>query len=60
LNFTLAVEGVDTAIVGTTKPGRWKENAEMLEQIDFSEKDFKRIRERWAELSEGKNWKGQV
>lgn len=60
LNFTLAVEGVDTAIVGTTKPGRWKENAEMLEQIDFSEKDFKSIRERWAELSEGKNWKGQV
>ncbi len=60
LNFTLAIEGVDTAIVGTTKPGRWKENAEMLEQIDFSEKDFKRIRERWAEISDGKNWKGQV
>lgn len=60
LNFTLGVEGVDTAIVGTTKPGRWKENADMLKQIDFSEKDFKRIRERWAELSDGKNWKGQV
>ncbi len=60
LNFTLAVEGVDTAIVGTTKPGRWKENAEMLEQIDSSEKDYQRIRERWAELSDGKDWKGQV
>lgn len=59
-NFTLAIEGVDTAIVGTTKPGRWKENAEMLEQIDFSEKDFHRIRERWQELSDGKDWKGQV
>lgn len=60
LNFTLSVEGVDTAIVGTTKPGRWKENAEMLGQIDFGEKDFQRIRERWQEISEGKNWKGQV
>lgn len=60
LNFTLAIESVDTAIVGTTKPRRWKENAEMLMQIDFSNKDFKRIRERWTELSDGKNWKGQV
>ncbi len=60
LSFTLAVDGVTTAIVGTTKPGRWKENAEMLVQIDFSEKDFKRIRERWQELSAGKDWKGQV
>ncbi len=60
LNFTLAIEGVDTAIVGTTKPGRWKENAEMLEQIDFSEKDSQQIRERWQEISEGKNWKGEV
>ncbi len=60
LNFTLAVEGVDTAIVGTTKPNRWQENAEMLEQTDFSAKDFQRIRERWQEISEGKDWKGQV
>ncbi len=60
LNFTLAIEGVDTAIVGTTKPSRWQENADMLEQIDFSEKDFKRIRERWLEISDGKDWKGQV
>ncbi len=60
LSFTLSVEGVDTAIVGTTKPSRWQENAEMLEQIDFSEKDFSRIRERWQEISDGKNWVGQV
>ena len=60
ISFTLSVEGVDTAIVGTTKPGRWKENAEMIEQIDFSKKDFQKIRERWSEISEGKNWKGQV
>jgi aryl-alcohol dehydrogenase-like predicted oxidoreductase len=60
LSFTLAVDGVTTAIVGTTKPSRWQENADLLEQIDFGEKDFKRIRERWQEISEGKNWKGQV
>ncbi len=60
LSFTLSVEGVATAIVGTTKPGRWQENAEMLEQIEFSEKDFQRIVERWQEISEGKDWKGQV
>ncbi|MCB1024641.1 MAG: aldo/keto reductase [Acidobacteria bacterium] len=60
LSFTLAIDGVDTAIVGTKKPGRWKENAEMLGQVDFGDKDFKRIRERWQELSEGKHWIGQV
>ena len=60
LGFTLAIEGVDTAIVGTTKPSRWQENAEMLKQIDFGLEDFRRIRERWQELSEGKDWKGQV
>lgn len=60
VSFTLSVEGVHTAIVGTTKPSRWQENADNLEQIDFSEKDFQRIRERWQEISEGKDWKGQV
>jgi len=59
LKFTLAVEGVTTAIVGTTKPSRWKQNAEMLDQIDFPTEDFRRVRERWEELV-GKDWKGQV
>ncbi len=60
LNFTLSVEGVTTAIVGTTKPNRWQENIDMLEQMDFTAQDFQRIRERWQEILEGKNWKGQV
>lgn len=60
LNFTLAIDGVHTAIVGTTKPSRWQENAEMFGQVDFSENDFRRIRERWKEISEGKDWKGQI
>jgi len=60
LRFTLFSESVATAIVGTKKPSRWQENADLFEQVDFSESDFKAIRERWQEISKGKDWKGQV
>ena len=60
LKFTISVEGVATAIVGTRKVGRWQKNAEMLDQINFSEKDFQNIRERWREISKDKNWAGQI
>lgn len=60
LKFTLSVEGVHTAIVGTRRPSRWQENAEMLERIDFSERDFQRIRDRWQEISAGRDWTGQI
>lgn len=60
LKFTLSVEGVHTAIVGTRKPSRWQENAEMLEQTDFTDRDFQSIRDRWQEIAAGKNWIGQI
>lgn len=60
LKFTLSVDGVTTAIVGNMKAGRWQENVDMLGQIEVSNSDFQKIRERWREISKGKNWVGQI
>jgi len=60
LKFTLSAEGVATAIVGTTRPSRWQENAAMLARTEFSDTDFQKIRERWQEVSEGRDWRGQI
>jgi aryl-alcohol dehydrogenase-like predicted oxidoreductase len=59
LRFTLSVPGVDTAIVGTTKPGRWRENATFLEAGPLSAVQFDRIRERWREAADP-SWVGQT
>lgn len=59
LKFTLSVEGIHAAIVGTTNPDRWKQNAEMLKQVQFSDRDLQEVRERWREIS-GADWTGQV
>ena len=59
LRFTLSVPGVNTAIVGTTKPGRWSENAEMLKKFSLSKEEFEAIRKHWKEAA-GKDWVGQV
>jgi aryl-alcohol dehydrogenase-like predicted oxidoreductase len=59
LRFTLSVPGVDTAIVGTTKPGRWRENAEMLAAGPLPAESFERIRARWRAVAE-KSWVGQI
>jgi hypothetical protein len=58
VRFTLTVRGVHTAIVGTTKPDRWKENARVVEQGPLSEAEFAAIRERWEVMAPA-SWIGQ-
>ena len=57
LRFTLSVPGVHTAIVGTTKPERWRQNAALLRALPAEE--FERIRARWREVA-GASWDGQT
>jgi aryl-alcohol dehydrogenase-like predicted oxidoreductase len=59
LRFTLNVPGVHTAIVGTTKPGRWRENAALIEAGPLPKEQFEAIRARWRQVAEP-SWVGQV
>ena len=59
LGFTLSAPGVHTAIVGTTKPARWQENAALLERGPLPKKEFDGIRARWRAVA-GSSWHGQV
>ena len=59
LRFTLSVPGVDTAIVGTTKPERWLENAKLVEAGLLSDAEFRAIRDRWEEIAPA-TWIGQT
>ena len=54
-----SVPGVRTAIVGTTKPERWQENAKLLEAGPLSEAEFAAIRHRWDEYAP-RIWIGQI
>lgn len=59
LRFTLSVPGVHVAIVGTTKPERWQENALMLEAGGLNEAEFAAIRDRWDDIAP-RTWVGQT
>jgi hypothetical protein len=59
LRFALSVPGVHTAIVGTTKPERWQQNAQLLEAGPLSEAEFAAIRHRWDEYAP-RTWIGQI
>ena len=49
----------DTAIVGTTKPERWQQNAALLVAGSLPAREMDRIRARWAEVAAA-SWVGQV
>jgi aryl-alcohol dehydrogenase-like predicted oxidoreductase len=59
LRFTLGVPGVHTAIVGTTKVGRWRENAALLNTGPLSTDRFAAIRTRWRQIADP-SWIGQT
>lgn len=59
LRFTLSVPEVHTAIVGTKKSGRWRENAEFWKAGPLPAGQFDAIRERWRETA-ATTWVGQT
>ena len=59
LRFTLSVPGVSTAIVGTTKPERWRQNAALLAPGPLPQELFEVIRRRWSQVA-GPDWTGQA
>jgi aryl-alcohol dehydrogenase-like predicted oxidoreductase len=59
LRFTLAVPGVHTAIVGTTRPERWHANAALLRSGALPQPEYARIRARWAGVARP-SWVGQT
>src|ERR1700675_3679680 len=59
LRFTLSVPGVHTAIVGTTRPERWQQNAALLKSGPLPDAEVDRIRARWREVA-APSWVGQV
>ena len=59
LRFTLSVPGVHTAIVGTTKPDRWQDNAALVRRGPLPTREFEAIRARWRAVADA-SWEGQV
>ena len=59
LRFTLGRPGVHTAIVGTTRPDRWKENAALLAAGPLSRAETDAIRDRWKAIAAA-SWSGQI
>ena len=59
LRFTLSVPGVHTAIVGTTKLGRFAENGAVVAEGPLPNELFKSIRARWREVAQP-SWVGQT
>jgi len=59
LRFVLTIPGVHTAIVGTTKPGRFSQNAGALEAGALPDGLFESIHSRWRAVASS-DWAGQI
>ncbi len=59
LRFTLSQPGVHCAIVGSTNPGRWKENAEIVREGALPQPEIDKIRARWREVADV-TWVGKI
>lgn len=59
MRFTMTIPGVDTMIVGTTKPNRWQENARFVAEGNLSDEEFEAIRDRWREVAD-ESWIGMT
>ena len=59
MRFTAMQPSVCVLIVGTTKSGRWKENATLLEAGPLTKELHDAIRARWKEASKPE-WVGQT
>lgn len=57
LRFTAAIPGVHTLVVGTTRPGRWRENAAWLDGAALPPAEYERIRARWRAVADA-SWVG--
>ena len=55
LRFTMTIPGIDTMIVGTTRPRRWQENARYVSEGALSDEEYEAIRDRWREVAD-KSW----
>lgn len=58
LRFTLSVAGVSVAIVGTSNPDRWQQNAALVAGGPLPKEQYETIRAQWEERAD-QHWLGQ-
>lgn len=58
LRFTAFQPGLSTAIVGSSSPGRWAENAALVAKGPLAPDEVAALRSRWAERADA-SWVGQ-
>lgn len=59
LRFTASVPGVHVLIVGTTKPERWQQNADLMKAGPLAKEQYDAIRARWKQVAKP-DWIGQT